>query len=100
MFHVAGPWFEACYDEAAGRATTTPHQDYFGLDTIAEGQGAVSYQLTCGDGIRFLRGAGLIIYDLIEPRPEPGTANGYNRTDPPDPAHRRPAEMLWVTHKP
>jgi len=47
-----------------------------------------------------LRGAGLVIDDLIEPRPERGTPNGYNETDPPDWAHRWPAELLWVTHKP
>ncbi|MEV0846368.1 class I SAM-dependent methyltransferase [Streptomyces sp. NPDC049954] len=100
VFNVAGPWFEACYDEAAGRATTTLHQDYFGLDAIAEGQDAVSYQLTYGGWIKVLRGAGLLVDDLIEPRPEPGTANGYNRTEPPDWAHRWPAEALWVTRKP
>ncbi|WTX62607.1 methyltransferase domain-containing protein [Streptomyces halstedii] len=100
VFNVAGPWFEACYDEAAGRVTTTLRQDYFGLDTIAEGDGATSYQLTYGDWVRVLRGAGLLIDDLIEPRPDPGTPNGYNETDPPDWAHRWPAELLWVTHKP
>ena len=100
VFNVASPWFEACYDEAASRVTTTLQQDYFGLDTIAEGDGATSYQLTYGDWVRVLRGAGLIIDDLIEPRPEPGTRNGYNETDPADWAHRWPAELLWVTHKP
>lgn len=90
VFNVASPWFEACYDEETSRATTTLQQDYFGLDTIDEDEGAVSYQLTYGDWIRVLRGAGLVIDDLIEPRPGPGTANGYNRTDPPDWAHRWP----------
>ncbi len=28
------------YDEAAGGVTTTLQQDYFGLDAIAEGDGA------------------------------------------------------------
>ncbi|MBV2356763.1 methyltransferase domain-containing protein [Streptomyces sp. J2-1] len=102
VFNVAGPWFEACCDEAAGRVTTTLQRDYFGLDTIAEDedQGATSYQLTYGDWVRVLRGAGLVIDDLVEPRPERGTPNGYNETDPPDWAHRWPAELLWVTHRP
>ncbi len=68
--------------------TTTLRQDYFGLAAIAEGDGATSYQLTYGDWVRVLRGAGLVIDDLIEPRPERGTLNGYNETDPPDWAHR------------
>jgi hypothetical protein len=100
VFNVASPWFEACYDEAASRVTTRLQQDYFGLNTIAEDDGATSYQLTYGDWVKVLRGAGLIIDDLIEPRPELGTPNGYNKTDPPDWAHRWPAELLWVTHKP
>ncbi|SEG76118.1 Methyltransferase domain-containing protein [Actinacidiphila yanglinensis] len=100
VFNVASPWFEACYDEAASRVTTTLQQDYFGLNTIAEGDGATSYQLTYGDWVRVLRGAGLVIDDLIEPRPDLGTPNGYNETDPADWAHRWPAELLWVTHKP
>ncbi|MFF9161690.1 class I SAM-dependent methyltransferase [Streptomyces longwoodensis] len=100
VFNVASPWFEACYDEATARVTTTLHQDYFGLHTIAEGDDATSYQLTYGDWIRVLRAADLIIDDLIEPRPDPGTRNGYNETAPPDWAHHWPAEALWVTHKP
>ncbi|MER8017570.1 class I SAM-dependent methyltransferase [Streptomyces griseoluteus] len=100
VFNVASPWFEACYDEAAGAVTTTLRQDYFGLGAVAEGDGAASYQLTYGDWVRVLRGAGLVIDDLIEPRPGPGTPNGYNRTEPADWAHRWPAELLWVTRKP
>ncbi|MFJ3670259.1 class I SAM-dependent methyltransferase [Streptomyces sp. NPDC090106] len=100
VFNVASPWFEACYDEEARRVTTTLQRDYFGLDAIAEGDGATSYQLTYGDWVRVLTGAGLVIDDLIESRPAPGTPNGYNETDPPDWARHWPAELLWVTHKP
>jgi ubiquinone/menaquinone biosynthesis C-methylase UbiE len=42
VFNVASPWFEACYDEATARVTTTLRQDYFGLHTIAEGDDARS----------------------------------------------------------
>ncbi|MFM9589306.1 hypothetical protein ACKI1J_11705 [Streptomyces scabiei] len=80
--------------------TTTLQQDCFELNTIAEDDGATSCQLTYGDWVRVLRGAGLLIDDLIEPRPELGTSNGYNETDPPARAHRWPAVLLWVTHQP
>ncbi|MET7609541.1 methyltransferase domain-containing protein [Streptomyces seoulensis] len=100
VFNVASPWFEACYDEAAARVTTTLQRDYFGLNTIAEDDDATSYQLTYGDWIRVLRDAGLVIDDLIEPRPTPETPNGYNQTTPPDWARHWPAELLWLTHKP
>ncbi|MFH8975005.1 hypothetical protein [Streptomyces sp. NPDC017890] len=100
MFNVAGPWFEACYDEAASRVTTTPQQDCFGLNTIAEDDGPAGYQLAYGDWVRVLRGAGLIIDDLVEPWPALGKPNGCNETDPPDWAHLRPAELLRVIHEP
>ncbi len=100
VFSVISPWFEACYDSHADRVTTQLQHDYFGLHTIAEDHGAASYQLTYGDWIKTLRSAGLVIDDLIEPQPEPGRHNDYMETDPPDWAHRWPAEMLWIAHKP
>ncbi|MFI6253669.1 class I SAM-dependent methyltransferase [Streptomyces sp. NPDC051016] len=103
--------FDLVFCDFGGLSWAPPHlafpqaarvlrQDYFGLDTIAEVDGATSYQLTYGGWVKVLRGAGLVIDDLIEPRPEPATPNGYNKTDPPDWAHRWPAELLWVTRKP
>lgn len=56
VFNLASPWFEACYDEAASRVTTTLQKDYFGLNTIAEDDGATSYQRR-GSG-RILGGTG------------------------------------------
>ena len=100
VFNVTSPWFTACYDDDTDRVTTRLHRGYFGPQTIAEEHGAATYQLTYGDWIKTLRGAGLIIDDLIEPRPEPGMRSGYTQTDPPDWARHWPAEMLWITHKP
>jgi SAM-dependent methyltransferase len=100
VFNVTSPWFEACYDGGTDRVTTQLHHDYFGMNTIAEDHDAASYQLTYGDWIKTLRRAGLVIDDLIEPRPEPGMRNGYMETDPADWAYHWPAEMLWITRKP
>ncbi|MGW2208182.1 hypothetical protein [Streptomyces sp. NPDC001781] len=86
--------------EAARRVTATLQQDCFGLNAVAEGDGATRYRLTCGDRVRVLRGAGLVIGDLVEPRPGPGARNGCDESDPSDRAHRWPAELLRVTHKP
>lgn len=80
VFNVASPWFEVCYDETAARVTTTLQKDYFGLDTIAEGDGATTYQLTYGDWIRTLIRAGLVVDDLIEPRPAPDALNGDRKS--------------------
>ncbi len=99
VFNVTSPWFTACYDDHADQVTTRLQHDYFGLDAIAEEHGAATYQLTYGGWIRTLRGAGLTIDDLIEPRPDPGIHSGYTGTDPPDWARRWPAEMLWIARK-
>jgi ubiquinone/menaquinone biosynthesis C-methylase UbiE len=100
VFTVASPWLAACYDSGTDGVTAQLHHDYFTLGTIAQDHSAASYQLGYGGWIKILRGAGLIIDDLIEPRPEPGMHNGYMETDPPDWATRWPAEMLWIAHKP
>jgi SAM-dependent methyltransferase len=100
VFSVTSPWFTACYDDAADEVTTRLQHDYFDLGAIAEEHGAATYQLTYGGWIRTLRGAGLTIDDLIEPRPDPGTRSGYTETDPPDWACHWPAEMLWIARKP
>ncbi len=100
IFNVASPWLEACYHEASDRVTTSLHRDYFGLGPIAEEDGATSYTLGYGDMIRTLRSAGLVIDDLIEPRPRPGVPSAYADCDPPDWACRWPCEALWVTHRP
>lgn len=99
VFTVTSPWYAVCYEDETDAVTTRLRRDYFGLGAIEEGDGAVSYQLGYGDWVRTLRGAGLIIDDLIEPRPQPGQRSGYVKLEPLDWAHRWPAEMLWVAHK-
>jgi SAM-dependent methyltransferase len=100
VFSATSPWFTVCYNTDADQVTTQLRQDYFGLGAVAEDHGAATYQLTYGGWIRTLRGAGLTIDDLIEPRPDPGIRSGYTGTDPPDWARRWPAEMLWIARKP
>ncbi len=100
LFTVTSPWYEVCWDESADQLTAQLRDDYFAIGPVNEGDGATSYPLGYGDWIRTLRGAGLVVDDLIEPRPEPGAHSGYVRTDPPDWAHRWPAEMLWIARKP
>ncbi len=100
VFSVASPWLEVCYDNAADRVTASLRQDYFGLYAMPEEDGAASYTLTYGGWVRVLRGAGLVIDDLIEPRPGPRMRSTYLECDPPDWASHWPCELLWVTHRP
>jgi ubiquinone/menaquinone biosynthesis C-methylase UbiE len=99
VFNTGSPWSGVCYDDDADKITTRLHHDYFTLGPQDEDEGATSYLLTYGSWIRVLRGAGLVIDDLIEPRPGPDQRNGYMEMEPPDWAHRWPIEVLWVTHK-
>ncbi len=99
-FCVVSPWLEACYDDDTGLVTSRLRHDYFGLGPVPDEDGAVSYTLTYGDWIRVLRGAGLVIDDLIEPRPDPRVRSSYFQGDPPDWASRWPCEVLWLAHKP
>jgi ubiquinone/menaquinone biosynthesis C-methylase UbiE len=99
VFNVMSPWSVACYDDEADAVTTRLRRDYFGQGPLDEGEGATSYPLTYGGWVRTLRRAGLIVDDLIEPRPALAQRNGYSAMEPPEWAHRWPAEMLWVAHK-
>lgn len=89
-----------CYDDESGNVAARLRRDYHGQEVVEEGDGAVSFQLGYGDWIRTLRGAGLTVEDLIEPRPEPEQRSGYMKFEPPDWASRWPAEMLWIARMP
>jgi ubiquinone/menaquinone biosynthesis C-methylase UbiE len=99
VFNVISPWATVCYDDKADAVTTRLRHDYFTLGPLDEGNGATAYHLSYGGWVRTIRQAGLIIDNLIEPRPGPDQLNGYGAMDPPGWAHRWPIEMLWVTHK-
>jgi hypothetical protein len=90
----------ACYDGSADVFSDRLHHDYFGLGPLAQPGGASTYQLTYGGWIRVLRGAGLIIEDLIEPQPAPGQPSGYYDFRPSGWATRWPCEALWIARKP
>ncbi|WSV65464.1 methyltransferase domain-containing protein [Streptomyces sp. NBC_01013] len=74
VFNVASPWFEACYDEAAGRVTTTLRQDYFGLNTIAEDSGAISSPTVAGSRFCAARVSSSTTSSSRDPNPEHSTA--------------------------
>jgi SAM-dependent methyltransferase len=100
VFNTASPWLHACYDEPTDRVTDQLRSDYFGQYSIPEEHGATSYTDTYGGWLRTLRMAGLVVDDLIEPRPDPDARSGYYAFTPPDWASRWPTEALWVAHKP
>lgn len=100
VFNTASPWLHACYDERTDRVTDRLRNDYFGRYAIPEQHGATSYTDTYGGWLRTLRTAGLVVDDLIEPRPNPAARSSYHDFAPLDWASRWPSEALWVAHKP
>lgn len=99
VFNCASPWLVVCHDADGGLIDDRLHGDYFGMTRVEETEGAASFALGYGDWIRLFRRHGLVVEDLIEPRPPADATNGFYAMDPPDWHHRWPAETIWVTRK-
>jgi len=74
------------------------HRDYFGLHELDDGE-AVTYELAYGEWIRLFRANGLVIEDLIEPRPLPDAESTYWDAEERDWARRWPSESIWKARK-
>ena len=99
VFNTASPWLRVCYEDSSDRITAGLHHSYFDLGALDEGDGARSYTLTYGAWVRVFRANGLVVEDLIEPRPAADAPSSYYTSDPADWANRWPGETLWVTQK-
>jgi ubiquinone/menaquinone biosynthesis C-methylase UbiE len=74
--------------------------DYFGLRTVIEPDGGVSFQLTYGEWIRLFADSGLVLEELIEPRPGPAATSTYRDTEDLSWSRRWPSECIWRLRKP
>ena len=90
--HVS-PIYEIAVPEGGGRPRNRLIGDYFGLRLIKDTDGLVSANLPYGEWIRLFRRSGLIVEDLIEPRPDP-ESDLTNRPDA-EWARRWPSECIW-----
>jgi hypothetical protein len=97
--NLTSPWLHATFDKKTDTNDNTLHEPYFDRTGIDQGDGTVVYALTYGEWVRTLRGAGLVVEDLIEPRPDQGATTTYEYYVQLDWARRWPAEMLWVARK-
>ena len=68
--------------------------DYFGLHAIDDGE-EISFQLPYGEWIRLFRANGLVVEELIEPRPRPDATSSYRSAEQLAWARRWPAEEIW-----
>jgi SAM-dependent methyltransferase len=73
-------------------------RDYFGLHEIDDGD-VVTYDLPYGEWIRLFRANGLVVEDLIEPRPAEDATSTYWDEAERDWARRWPSESIWKARK-
>ena len=96
-FMTTSPFLYVCWPPNAPEVATELLDDYFGMHRFEE-DGMVEFNLTYGDWIRLLRTNGLVIEDLIEPRPPEGATSSFPGR-PIGWARRWPTESLWRARK-
>lgn len=74
--------------------------DYFGFRSLTDENGMVNFNLPYGEWIRLFRRSGLVIEDLIEPRPEVDAISTYRDADDVAWSRRWPSESIWRARKP
>lgn len=72
--------------------------DYFGMHRLDDGESS-TFQLPYGEWIRLFRSNGLVVEDLIEPRPADGATSSYRTEGELAWARRWPAEEIWRVRK-
>ncbi len=101
VFLHSSPFTDLCYP-VEGEITTTLQRPYFGLGRTqwSEDEG-VEYQLTHGEWIEILVGAGFAVERLVELQaPEGARQHEYYGDVPAEWARQWPAEEIWVARKP
>ena len=98
-FSHVSPVLDLCWPEDEKHPGQTLVNGYFGLRRVQDTDGTVSFQLPYGDWIRLFRRHGLLVEDLVEPRPPAGASSTYR-----DEVHlawsrRWPAECIWKLRK-
>jgi ubiquinone/menaquinone biosynthesis C-methylase UbiE len=84
------------------KTDSTEHRlinDYFGLTHLDWGD-EIDFQIPYGEWIRLFRRNGLIIEDLIETRPAPGSTTTYRSAEENEWARHWPMESIWKVRKP
>lgn len=100
VFLHGTPLAYVCYPDV-GAITTELHRPYFGLGRITwPGEDGVEFQLTHGEWIEVLRGAGLAIERLIELRaPADAARHSFYSDMDPEWARSWPGEEIWIARK-
>jgi SAM-dependent methyltransferase len=90
--------FEMASPDHAEHATDRLVHDYFdGLEVVADGM--VHFSLPYSGWIALFHANGLVVEELIEPRPEPDAVSTYRDDQDRDWARRWPSESIWRARK-
>lgn len=87
-----------CYDERAQRPEPQLQRPYFGIHRWDVGD-HVEFMLGTGDWIRLFRSCGLVVEELVEPRPAEDAVSTYRDDDDRAWARRWPMEQIWKVRK-
>jgi SAM-dependent methyltransferase len=90
--------FAAVAEDEKERVGPMLKRDYFGLHKIDDGD-VVTYDLPYGEWIRLFNANGLVVEDLIEPRPAEDATSTYWDEAERDWARRWPSESIWKARK-
>lgn len=98
-FSHVSPLLDICWRPEEDHARQSLENDYFSLDRILDNEGAITFQLPYGEWIRLFRRRGLVVEDLIEPRPPEEYASTYRSAEGHAWARRWPSEVIWKVRK-
>jgi SAM-dependent methyltransferase len=97
-FSITSPFASLCWNPDTDLIEPTLHRPYFGLHRLEDDE-SVNFQLPYGDWIRLFHANGLVVEDLVEPRPAPDATSTYWEESERDWARRWPSEAIWRARK-
>ena len=97
-FSHYSPFAVVCIHPETNMIEPVLHRDYFGLHRLEDD--SVEYNLPYGEWIRLFRASGLVVEELVEPRPAPDATSTYWEESERDWARRWPSEAIWKVRKP
>jgi SAM-dependent methyltransferase len=94
-FSHVSPFYAIATPVDADHAGDRLVYDYFGLRRQEEPDGLINFNLPYGEWIALFRSCGLVVEDLIEPRPEAGAHSTYRDAEDVAWSRRWPSECIW-----
>jgi SAM-dependent methyltransferase len=99
VFTIISPIMLLSWPMEAEHPTDALTTDYFGMHRFDTPNEATEFNLTFGGWIELFTRNGLIVEDLIEPRPDPDTISTYRDETDRAWSRRWPSECIWRLRK-